>query len=204
MSEKIKINLPIIVEGKYDKCTLSSIFDATIISTGGFGIFNSEEKRALVKKLGEKGIIVLTDSDGGGKQIRSYLSGILPKDRIFHLYIPEIEGKERRKKTASKAGLLGVEGMTREVLERVFEPFISHGACQENVKSENARMLTKLDFFTDGLSGGADSSKKREKLARALGFPHDMSANALIEAINLTVGYGGYIKARDGIFKSES
>ena len=204
MSEKIKISLPIIVEGKYDKCTLASIFDAVIVTTGGFGIFNSKEKRALIKKLGEKGIILLTDSDGGGKQIRSYLSGILPKDKIFNLYIPEIEGKERRKKTASKAGLLGVEGMTREVLEKVLSPFISDGSCQKNADSGDGRMLTKLDFFNDGLSGGRDSSVKRAEIAKALGFPSDMSANALIEAVNLTVGYKGYEEARDAVFGKES
>lgn len=199
MSEKIKISLPIIVEGKYDKCTLTSIFDATVISTNGFGVFNSAEKRALIKKLGERGIILLTDSDGGGKQIRSYLSGILPKDKVFHLYIPQIEGKERRKKSASKAGLLGVEGMSREILEKVFSPFISQGACCETQDNSDARMLTKLDFFKDGLSGGDASSEKRKRLAKALGFPQDMSANALIEAINLTVGYGGYEKLRDDL-----
>lgn len=204
MSERIKINLPIIVEGKYDKCTLSSIFDATIISTNGFGVFNSKEKRALIRRLGERGIIILTDSDGGGKQIRSYLSGILPKDKIFHLYIPEIEGKERRKKSASKAGLLGVEGMTRDVLESVLSPFISHGACEENSVFPSSKMLTKLDFFNDGLSGGNDSSKKRAELAKALGFPSDMSANALIEAINLTVGYEGYKRVLDGILGKDS
>lgn len=204
MSERIKINLPIIVEGKYDKCTLSSIFDATIISTNGFGVFNSKEKRALIRRIGERGIIILTDSDGGGKQIRSYLSGILPKDKIFHLYIPEIEGKERRKKSASKAGLLGVEGMTRDVLESVLSPFISHGACEENSVFPSSKMLTKLDFFNDGLSGGNDSSKKRAELAKALGFPSDMSANALIEAINLTVGYAGYQKALYGISEKDS
>ena len=205
MQEKIRISLPIIVEGRYDKSTLSSIFDATIIPTDGFRIFNSAEKRALIRKLGEKnGVILLTDSDGGGRQIRSFLSGILPKEKIKHLYIPEIEGKEKRKKTASKAGLLGVEGMTREVLEKVFEPFISTEACRENSASENARMLTKLDFFSDGLSGGADSSKKRAQIARALGFPIDMSANALIEAINLTVGYDGYARVRDDLLQKDS
>jgi len=117
MREKERIKLPIIVEGRYDKSKISSIFDATVITTGGFAIFNSKEKRALIKKLAERGgIILLTDSDAGGVQIRSYLSGILPKDRIFHLYIPEVEGKERRKRAPSKAGLLGVEGMDAESL----------------------------------------------------------------------------------------
>ena len=120
------------------------------------------------------------------------------------MYIPEIEGKEKRKKTHSKAGLLGVEGMTREVLEKVLSPFICRGACEDNEQRKDVRMLTKLDFFNDGLSGGSDSSKKRERIARSLGFPSDLSANALIEAINLTVGYDGYEKARDGIFGKES
>ena len=204
MSEKIKINLPIIVEGKYDKCTLASIFDAVIIPTGGFGIFNSKEKRALIKKLGENGIILLTDSDGGGRQIRSYLLGILPKEKVFNLYVPQIEGKEKRKKTASRSGLLGVEGMSREILEKVLAPFISDGACQKNSDGGDVRMLTKLDFFNDGLSGGEGSSVKRAKIASALGFPSDMSANSLIEAINLTVGYKGYEEARDAVIGKES
>ena len=198
--DKIRIDLPIIVEGKYDKCTLSSIFDATVISTGGFAVFNSSEKKALIKRLGERGIILLTDSDAGGKQIRSYLSGILPSDKVFHLYIPEIPGKERRKRTASKSGLLGVEGMTREVLEKVFAPFIKQGARGGNDKRANEKLLTKLDFFNDGLSGGDGSSEKRAKLAKALGLPADMSAKALIEAINLTVGYDGYKKTYSEIF----
>ena len=205
MTKKKKISLPIIVEGKYDKNTVMQIFDATVITTGGFSVFNSKEKQALIRKFSERGgVILLVDSDAGGKQIRSFISKILPKDKIFHLYIPEIEGKERRKKTASKAGLLGVEGMTREVLEKVLEPFIAHGACQENAAAKDLRILTKLDFFTDGFSGGSNSSKKREELARALGFPGDMSANALIEAINLTVGYDGYARMRDDISQKDS
>ncbi len=200
-SEKKRIRLPIIVEGRYDKSTISSIFSATVITTGGFGIFNSKEKRALIKKLAERGgIILLTDSDGGGRQIRSYLSGILPKDKIFHVYIPQIEGKESRKKHASKAGFLGVEGVGREVLEKVLAPFIDEGACDEKRESSNTKMLTKLDFFNDGLSGGPSSSEKRGAVVRALGFPHDMSANALIEAINLTVGYDGYRKILEELF----
>ncbi|MBE6644515.1 MAG: DUF4093 domain-containing protein [Ruminococcaceae bacterium] len=192
MNEKIRINLPIIVEGRYDKSTISSIFDATVITTDGFSVFNSKEKRMLIKKIGERGIILLTDSDAGGRQIRSFISGILPKEKIYHLYIPEIEGKESRKKTRSKSGLLGVEGMKREVLEKVFEKFIDRGSCNQNESDKEQKMLTKLDFFNDGLSGGAGSAEKRKKISLALGFPRDMSANALIEAINLTVGYDEY------------
>lgn len=184
MQEKIRISLPIIVEGRYDKSTLSSIFDATVIPTDGFRIFNSAEKRALIRKLGEKnGVILLTDSDGGGRQIRSFLSGILPKEKIKHLYIPEIEGKEKRKKTASKAGLLGVEGMTREVLLQVFAPFINEEGSDKDFGERVA--VTKLDFYNDGLSGGEGAQEKRKMLAKKLGLPSDMSANALIEAINL-------------------
>jgi len=195
---KKRIRLPIIVEGRYDKSTLSSIFSATVITTGGFGIFNSKEKRALIKKLAERGgIILLTDSDGGGKQIRSYLSGILPKEKIYNVYIPQIEGKESRKRTASKAGYLGVEGMSREVLERVLSPFVSEGACDE--KDEKQR-ITKLDFYNDGLSGADMASERRAALCEYFGFPKDMSANALIEALNLTVGYDSYKAAYRELF----
>jgi len=198
MNERKKISLPIIVEGRYDKSTLLSMFDATVITTDGFGIFNSKEKRALITRLSEKGIILLTDSDGGGRQIRSYLSGFLPKEKLHHLYIPEIFGKERRKKTHSKAGLLGVEGMTREVLERVLSPFIVSGDAP-CVRDE--RKLTKLDLFLDGLSGSDGSEEKRKRLAAALGFPSDMSANSLIEAINLAVGYEEYKRILNGLFE---
>ena len=102
--EKIKISLPIIVEGRYDKATLSGFIDATIITTGGFSIFNNKEKQALLCRLAKDGIIVLTDSDGGGKQIRKFLAGILPPDKIHNLYIPKIEGKESRKRKPSAAG----------------------------------------------------------------------------------------------------
>ena len=200
-NKKKRIRLPIIVEGRYDKSTLSSVFSATVITTEGFGIFNSGEKRALIKKLAERGgIILLTDSDGGGKQIRSYLSGILPKDKIFHVYIPRIEGKERRKKSASKAGLLGVEGMSRAVLEKVLAPFIDEGACSENKINKSSKMLTKLDFYNDGLSGTDMASERRKKLAEHFGFPTDMSANALIEALNIAVGYDVYREAYRTLF----
>lgn len=198
--EKIKISLPIIVEGRYDKSTLASIFDAKIITTGGFSVFNSKEKSALIKKLAEReGIILLTDSDGGGRQIRTYLSGILPSDKIHHLYIPQLAGKEKRKKAPSKEGFLGVEGMSREVLVRVFAPFV----CSETCEEKPVKMLTKLDFFNDGFSGASNSQKKREKLAAELGLPRDMSAKALIDAINLAFGYERYCVARDTVKEKE-
>ena len=203
-NEKQRIRLPIIVEGRYDKSTISSIFDATVITTGGFGIFNSKEKVALIKKLAERGgVILLTDSDGGGKQIRSYLSGILPKDKIFNVYIPQIKGKEGRKKSASKAGFLGVEGMKREVLLKVLSPFIDTGACDEKLENKNARMLTKLDFYNDGLSGSDMASERRRALCEHFGFPKDMSAKALIEALNIAVGYDAYRSAYALLFPEQ-
>lgn len=178
--EKKKLTLPVVVEGKYDKNTLSQLFDGVIISVGGFGIFNSKEKQALIRKIGENGIILLTDSDGGGRQIRQFLSGILPKDAVKHIYIPKIEGKERRKTKASRAGLLGVEGMRPEVLTEILAPF-TDGAVAETEKV----LITKLDFYNDGLSGTENSSDRRAALARSYGLPDDISASALLEALNL-------------------
>ena len=117
--ERIKISLPIIVEGRYDKSTLAGFIDAQIITTGGFSIFNNKEKQTLIRRIGQNGIIVLTDSDGGGKQIRSFLSGIIPQDKLHNLYIPKVEGKESRKRKPSASGTLGVEGMEKEVLLRL-------------------------------------------------------------------------------------
>ena len=120
--KKKKLVYPIIVEGKYDKCILSSLFSGLILTLDGFGVFNSREKQAMIRRAAENGIIVLTDSDGGGRQLRSFISGMLPPDKIKHVYIPKIEGKERRKKSPSAAGLLGVEGMDREVLMHTLSP----------------------------------------------------------------------------------
>ena len=187
--QRLKILLPIIVEGRYDKSTLLSFLDATVITTGGFSIFNNKEKTALIKRIAADGIIVLTDSDGGGKQIRSYLSSILPKDKIHHIYIPQIHGKEKRKRSPSAAGTLGVEGMSREVICNLLAPF-SKG--EKPVKS--GKMITKLDFFEQKLTGFENSKARREALARAANLPCDMSANALIEALNLLYGYDGFVE----------
>lgn len=187
MSDKLKIDLPIIVEGRYDKSALSGFIDATIITTDGFSVFNNKEKQSLIRKLGGKGMIVLTDSDGGGKQIRAFLSSILPKEKIYHLYTPEIYGKERRKAHPSKAGKLGVEGIDSEIIIKLLSPFISGRSDRKNGK-----MITKVDFFFDGLSGNPNSSAKREALCRALDLPHDMTANALLDALNLLYTYDEY------------
>ena len=193
MTEKPRIILPVIVEGKYDKSTLLSMFSATVVTTGGFSVFNSKEKRLLITRLAEAGgIILLTDSDAGGKQIRSFISGILPKEKIFNLYIPRVEGKEKRKRAPSRSGLLGVEGMSREVLFRVLDPFIEKGERESGRVVRSGREVTKFDLFVDGLSGSDGATVKRARLAEALMLPTDMSAKALLEAINLLVGYDEY------------
>ena len=185
--EKIKIDLPIIVEGRYDKSALSGFIDATVITTEGFSIFNNKEKQALLRRLSENGVIVLTDSDGGGKQIRSFLQGILPKDKIHNLYIPKIEGKEKRKRKPSKSGNLGVEGMDKEIIIRLLTPFISG-----NSEQKNAKMITKVDFFADKLTGCDNASANRQALCQLANLPDDMTSNALLEAMNILYGYDGY------------
>ena len=187
--EKKKIFLPIIVEGKYDKTTLTSMFDCTVISVGGFGVFNSKEKQALLKRLCADGAIILTDSDGGGVQIRSFLSGILPKDKIRHAYIPKVEGKEKRKTKAGKAGLLGVEGMSRETLERALAPFIEVGGRVEFSRKNDGKMLTKVDFFEHKLTGADGSADRRDRLSVVAGLPSGMTPNAPLEALNLLYSY---------------
>lgn len=189
---KKKITLPIIVEGKYDKNTLSQIFDCTVITTGGFSVFNSKEKQLLLRRVCADGAIVLTDSDGGGKQIRSFLNSILPKEKIHNLYIPKIEGKERRKSAPSASGTLGVEGMSREVLERILSPFAADGK-NENLLANGAKMITKVDFFEHKLTGYPDSSQRRRELCRLAELPDDMTPNALLEALNLLYGYDGFL-----------
>lgn len=201
MNEKPKIKYPVIVEGRYDKITLTSMFRGVFVATHGFCVFNSAEKRALIRKLAEGGgIILLTDSDGAGRQIRSYLSKIIPGDKLHHLYIPEVEGKERRKRVGSKAGLLGVEGMSRAVLEKLFAPYIDTGACDVNEDNAECKMLTKLDLYNDGLSGGEDSSQKRGLVAERLGLPKTISAKALLEAVNVSASVDEYREAVKEIF----
>lgn len=198
MQQKIKISLPIIVEGRYDKSALSGFVDATVITTGGFSIFNNKEKQALIRKIAKNGVILLTDSDGGGRQIRAFLNGILDKDKIHNLYIPEIEGKEKRKRKRSASGTLGVEGMTRDTLIRLLSPF-AVGPCDRDGRRE----VTGLDFFEDGLSGGENSSQRRARLCAALDLPGDMTSKALLEAVNLLVDYDEY-KALVGKMNKEN
>ena len=192
---KIKISRPIIVEGKYDKIKLSSILDANIITTDGFGIFNSAEKVALIRALAApSGVIVLTDSDGAGKVIRSKISSVLPQNAVTHLYIPQILGKEKRKSAPSKEGTLGVEGIDAEILRKIFEPF------EDDLPQKRMGRVSKQDFYEDGLSGGENSAEKRDALALQFGLPRGMSANALLAAINIISDEDGYKGAVEELF----
>ena len=189
---KKKIALPIFVEGKYDKNTILQIFDANVIYVGGFSIFNAKEKQSLIKRLGEGGAIILTDSDAGGRQIRNFLCSILPRDKVYNAYIPQIVGKERRKKSASKEGYLGVEGMSRAQLEVALAPFVVDGGRVGFTERKNGKMVTKVDFFLDKFSGCNSATQRRAELASRLDLPRDMTANALLEAINMLIDYDEY------------
>ena len=181
-----RIQEVIVVEGRYDKNTLSQVVEATVVSLGGFSIFNDREKLAFLRRLAEeRGLILLTDSDGAGFVIRNYLKGALPKDRVKQAYIPDIHGKERRKRRAGKEGKLGVEGMRPEVL---LEALRRCGATFLDGTEETARTrepITKADLVAWGLSGGADSAARRQALLRRLALPERLTANGMLEALNL-------------------
>lgn len=179
---KLKIDLPIIVEGKYDKIKIKSIANACVIQTDGFGVFKNNERLALIRQLAEKSkIIILTDSDGAGKVIRSHVTSAIPKDRLIQLYVPQVKGKERRKEAPSKEGFLGVEGTEIETLRRLLEPFASGVSCDEEEREE----ISKADMYELGLTGGSDSAEKRDRLALSLGLPKGMTPNALLSALNV-------------------
>jgi ribonuclease M5 len=200
MREKLYIPYPVIVEGKYDKIRLDSVMVGQIIPTDGFSLFNGEQKQKLLRRLAEKSrIIVLTDSDGAGKLIRSKISSLIPKDKLIQLYIPKVEGKERRKQKASAEGTLGVEGMENEVLFHILEPYAvsAEGGtldaeCARAAYFENP--LSKTDFYIDGLSGGENSAAKRDEFALSLGLPTGMTAGALLAATKLILTYEEYLK----------
>ena len=176
--DKIKISLPVIVEGKYDKIKLDSILDARIITTGGFGIFNNAEKKALIRRLCQNGVILLCDSDGAGKVIRSHIKSFLPPEKVINLYIPKVAGKEKRKKEGSKEGTLGVEGMDANLLRALFQKYADSSTAGRTP-------ITKRDFYLHGLSGGDNSAAKRDALAALYDLPSGMTANALLDALNI-------------------
>ena len=181
----VKIQEAIVVEGKYDQNTLRQIVDTAVIPTRGFGVLKDRELLDFLRAVAEaRGLIILTDSDGAGFVIRNYLKGALPRDRVRHAYIPDVPGKERRKKAPGKEGKLGVEGMEPavllEALRRAGATFVEEAAARPG-----GQPITKADLYDLGLSGGPGSREKRLALLKRLGLPAHMSANALLEALNL-------------------
>lgn len=174
----------IIVEGKYDKITVDQVVDAVIIETSGFGIFSNNEKRELIRQIAEKrGIIILTDGDGAGFVIRNHLKGVIPPELIKNAYIPDIFGKEKRKREPSKEGKLGVEGMNQEV---IFNALKRAGATfeDENSLDINREKLTKADLYDMGLSGRVNSSDRRKALLKKLDLPENLSPNGMLDVLN--------------------
>ncbi len=182
---KLRIDYPIIVEGKYDKIKILSIADACIIQTDGFGVFKNHERLSLIRALSEKSkIIVITDSDNAGKVIRSHITSAIPKDRLIQLYIPQVKGRERRKSAPSAEGFLGVEGTEIDTLRKLLLPF---SADADKELSKPREEITKADLYEFGLTGAADSSTKRDSLALRMGLPLGMTSNALLAALNVLI-----------------
>lgn len=180
----VKIKEAIVVEGRYDKNTLSQVVDAPILQTNGFGIMHDKDMLGLLRTVAKKrGLIIFTDSDGAGFIIRNYLKGTIPNEYLKHAYIPDIPGKERRKDVPGKEGKLGVEGMTPETIVNCLR---RAGATLEGENQPTkSNEITKQDMFSMGLSGGPDSKKKRHVLMKQLELPEHLSSNGLLQALNL-------------------
>lgn len=196
----IRIREAILVEGRYDVNTVRQIVDTVVLETGGFRIFSDEDQLRLIRRIAAvRGLIILTDSDGAGFVIRNYLKSALPKEQIKQAYIPDIAGKESRKRRSSKEGKLGVEGMRPEILKKAL---LEAGATlldQEPPEQQNKSLITKADLFAYGLSGGQGSAKKRQALLKALELPEHMSANALLEYINAVSDKENLEEVLDGL-----
>ncbi len=194
----LHINGAIVVEGKYDKAKLSRLVDCPIVVVNGFGVFKDEETVRLLRCYSENGgLIILTDSDSAGFRIRGHIKGIIRNDNVRCAYIPDIYGKERRKASPSAEGKLGVEGMPDSVLLEVLKPF------SEEQEQSDSRLVTRMDFYEDGFTGRPDSSSRRDELKRRLDLPERLSASALLEAINRTIGYEKYCEVADEINKGQ-
>lgn len=179
----VKIKEAIVVEGRYDKNTLSQILDAPILETSGFGLFKDKKQMKLLRQVAEKrGLIVFTDPDGAGFVIRNHIKSAIPAKYLKHAYIPDIAGKEKRKAAPGKEGKLGVEGMTPDV---ILEALRRSGATIEGESVVDTSTITKQDLMELGLSGGVDASAKRLALLKKLDLPEHMSTNAMLQALNL-------------------
>ncbi len=180
----VKIKEAIVVEGRYDKNTLSQIVDAPILETSGFGIMKDKQNLNLLRRVAKsRGLIVFTDSDGAGFVIRNFLKGAIPPQYMKHAYIPDIHGKEKRKASPGKEGKLGVEGMTPEVILKALRH--AGATIEGETVSRCYQEITKQDLFALGLSGCAGSDQRRKSLMKKLNLPEHMSANALLQALNL-------------------
>ena len=179
----LKIREAIVVEGRYDKNTLSQIVDALILETSGFGIFKDKEQMSLLRRVAERrGLIVFTDSDGAGFVIRNHIKSAIPGKYLKHAYIPDVYGKEKRKSAPGKEGKLGVEGLSPEIL---VDSLRRAGATIEGEDSPGNKGITKQDLMALGLSGGANAGARRQQLLKKLGLPERMSTNAMLQALNL-------------------
>lgn len=184
ISEKIEIKEAVVVEGKYDKIKLQSFISSPIIETNGFRIFKDKEKQSLIRKIADtRGILIMTDSDSAGFMIRNFLKSFVPDDKIKHAYIPNIEGKEKRKEEPSKEGYLGVEGIEIALISQAIE---KSGATIIGKKEnrECTAEITKTDFFELGLSGKENSNLLRKKVLSSLSLPEYLSTNAMLTAVN--------------------
>ena len=179
----VKLRQAIVVEGKYDKNTLSQIVDTAIFTTDGFGGMTDKAFLTLLRSVvAERGLVILTDSDGAGFVIRNHLKSALPKQGVLHAYIPDVYGKEKRKTAAGKEGKMGVEGMSKEILLHALRA--AGAEFEDEAQVGEKQPLTKLDFYELGLSGRSDSKERRAQLLKQLDFPQHMSANALLQALN--------------------
>lgn len=197
----IRLNKPIIVEGKYDKITLENVVDGLIIPTDGFGIFKNKEKCRMIRSLAEKngGVIVMTDSDSAGSVIRAYLKNIVGNSPVINVYVPCLKGKEKRKDKAGKEGILGVEGMTPEIIIKALEK----SGVTAVIKKEPKTKITKTDMFIVGLSGNANSSANRRKLLKYLQLPENLSPNAMLDVLNNILGSDEFFEVTEKCLKNQ-
>ena len=188
----IKINMPVIVEGKYDKITLENVIDALIIPTNGFSLFKDKQKCELIRLFAKReGVVVLTDSDSAGNIIRNHIKNIANGGKVYNVYVPCIEGKEKRKTKASKEGFLGVEGLSPDILKKAFE---DSGIFTASVE-KNSKKITKTDLFQYALSGTKNAADNRKKLLEYLNLPNNLSANAMLGVFNTIFCYEEFVKA---------
>lgn len=186
----LRIKEAIVVEGRYDKNTLSQLVDTVIMETSGFSVFKNSEKLALFRRLAaERGLIILTDPDGAGFVIRNFLKGSIPPEQVKHAYVPDILGKERRKRAPGKEGKLGVEGMRPQILEQALRRAGATFLDENAPPVRQGRPITKADLMVLGLSGGIGAAERRQMLMEQLKLPKHLSPNAMLEVLNALFSY---------------